>query len=145
MSFYNFSDAEPESGGSFELIPDGTELDVLVNVQPNDDGNPDGTVTYSGVNGDRTVVPFKFTVVGGDYDKRRFWDSVPLTGSEKAVKFGRSRLRSIIEAVRNIDPLDKSEEAFEKRGVESFFDLDGGEMRVRVKIDTYTNASGETR
>ena len=64
----------------------------------------------------------EFTVVDGEYAKRKIWQFMILSGTTdghaKAAEISRALLRGILELARNIKPDDVSEEAAAKRKAE---------------------------
>lgn len=104
------------------LIPDDTLVMVMTSIRAGGYG-PGGWMTRkdSGV----AFLDFEFTVVGGEYDKRKFWKEFMLEGDgsdrhNTAVAISRGMLRGMIEGAKGINPKDNSPEAAKARQVEGF-------------------------
>jgi len=80
----------------------------------------------------------EFTVVDGEFAKRKFWQPLLLSGTTdgqaQAAKMGRGVLRAILESARNIKPDDQSEAAKNKRRAE-FADFNNLRFIVRIGIE----------
>ena len=104
------------------------------NADPNDEAV---CVFSSGLKG----LDLEFTVTGGQYEGVRIWENwflppdmqnISLTkGQEGACRGGFAKCRAAIEAARRIDPDDPAA----NRNIQSWFDLHGLEIPVRVGID----------
>jgi len=88
----------------------------------------------------------EFTVIGGEHDKRKFWDKIFVDGDKMSPngipvtkEIGLSTLRMIIESAFNIVPTDTSAEAQARRQISGVNDLNGMEICAKVGIDKGTN------
>ena len=88
----------------------------------------------------------EFTVLGGEYDRRKFWDRIFVDGDKmgesgvpQAREIGLSTLRTIIESAHNIVPSDVSPEAQARRQIQGVNDLNGMEICAKVGIKKGTN------
>ena len=90
----------------------------------------------------------EFTIVGGKYDKRRFWQNImcdggkinPETGMPWCKEIGIRTFRDIINSAFGLDPNDTSPEAANRRKVNDLKRaLDGAEFCVKVVIEKGTN------
>lgn len=138
MFDYDFNTAEPPTRS---LIPDKTRVSIRLELQPGGDG-PGGV--FKQTKNDLLMLNFEATVIGGEYDRRKFWPRFLMghahngqltEGQETGVSIARSNIRGIIEAMRRIDPIDDSPEAAEQRKISSFEDLDGAEIDVIVRVN----------
>ena len=136
---FDFNNAGEQKSG--DLIPDKTDVKVVMNVRPG--GNGDGgwlKVSQSG-NG---MLDCELTVTEGQYAKRKFWEYFVIgsNGSEKgnqAVNIARAKLRAIVESARGINPKDMTPEAQAKRRINSIDELNGLEFACSVKIQKGQN------
>lgn len=88
----------------------------------------------------------EFTVLGGEYDRRKFWDRIFVDGDKmgesgvpQAREIGLSTLRTIIESAHGIVPSDVSPEAQARRQIQGVNDLNGMEICAKVGIKKGTN------
>ena len=116
------------------LVKVKVEIRQPKNADPNDEAV---TVFSSGLKG----LDFEFTVTDGQYKGVRIWENwffkpemqnISLTkGQEGICRSGFAKCRAAIEAVRRIDPDDPAA----NRNIQSWFDLHGIEIPVRVGMD----------
>jgi hypothetical protein len=71
----------------------------------------------------------------GQYAKRKVFDKIGISGSDQWVNMGKSRIRAILESAKNINPKDMSEAAMSSRKINSFDELDGLEMLIKIGIE----------
>jgi hypothetical protein len=83
----------------------------------------------------------EFTIVGGEHDRRKFWDRIFVDGDKmgesgipQAKEIGLQTLRKIIESANNLDPSDMSPEAQQRRNISGVMDLNGMEICAKVGI-----------
>lgn len=88
----------------------------------------------------------EFTIVGGEHDRRKFWDRIFVDGDKlgqsgipQAKEIGLQTLRQIIESANGIEPSDMSPEAQQRRNISSIMDLNGMEICAKVGIKKGTN------
>jgi hypothetical protein len=121
---------------SFDVIPDGTIVVVQINIRPGDTG-ADGLLKRSN-NGQAEGLDAEFTVVEGEYAKRKFWSFMVVSGTtdghEQAADITRRRLRAILESAKGIKPEDVSEAAKAARNAE-YADFDGLRFMCRLGIE----------
>jgi hypothetical protein len=133
----DFNDAEPQV--EFGLIPANTIAKAMLTVkQSNDPQNPG--VTKSKIL-DSSYVNCEFTIVEGEYAKRKVFHKIGVVGNEMWVKRGKSLTRAILESAKNIDPKDMSEKAKQARNISSFLDLDGLEPIIKIGIERDRNGA----
>ena len=131
------------------LIPNGTVCRAIIVVKMGDTEIPEfgnGMWFKKSANTSAKWMELEFTVVGGEYDKRKFWHRLFVDGDKKlssgisqAKEIGLSTLRSIIESANNINPSDMSEDAMQKRNIGGVNDLSGMEICAKVGIEKGTN------
>jgi hypothetical protein len=129
---FDFNDAEKQR--SMEVIPHGTVATVQIKIRPGSAG--EGGWLKRSKDGNSEALDCEFLVVGGDHEKRKFWDLMTLAGTTsghaQAAEISRAKLRAILECARGIQPNDTSEAARQGRQITSYGDLDG--LRCIVKI-----------
>jgi hypothetical protein len=134
MSF-DFGDAATQSAGT--LIPKNTVARLHMSVRPG--GHGEGGWLRMNKAGNALMLDCEFTVVDGEYARRKFWGLFTVEGEtegqQKAVEISRSNIRAILESARNIKPSDMSAEAGAKRRIESWGDLDGLEFIGIVGVE----------
>lgn len=118
---------------TFDVIPDGSIVVVQMNVRSGDAG-VDGLLKRSR-NGQAEGLDIEFTVVEGEFAKRKFWSFMVVSGTtdghDQAADITRRRLRAILESAKGIKPEDVSETAKAARNAE-YADFDG--MRFMCKL-----------
>jgi hypothetical protein len=114
---FDYSDAPPPQ---FELIPAGTIATIGMHIRPGNAGE-DGLLKRS-KDGTCEMLDVEFTVVDGNYAKRKFWQNMILSGTTdghaKAVHISRSVLKAILDSALGLKPDDVSPEARAARTVE---------------------------
>jgi|TARA_R110002050_G_scaffold181989_3_gene315458 hypothetical protein len=131
------------------LIPAGTVCRAVVNVKLGDMEIPEfGTGQWfkKSQTSKAKWMELEFTVIGGEHDKRKFWDKIFVDGDKMSPngipvtkEIGLSTLRMIIESAFNIVPTDTSAEAQARRQISGVNDLNGMEICAKVGIDKGTN------
>jgi hypothetical protein len=118
MTTLNLNDAGPQR--SFDLIPAGTIVTVQMLIRNGGVGE-DGWLKRS-ADGGSEGLDCEFTVVDGEYAKRKIWQLMLLNGTSdghsKAGEISRAFLRAVLESARDIKPNDVSEAAQSKRKAE---------------------------
>lgn len=118
------------------LIPAKTIVPVQLTIRPGKEG-PGGLFKRSG-NGDALMLDCEFTVIEGEYEKRKFWAYLTIEGEtegqKKAVNITRGYLRAMIESAKGFKPTDESQEAMTARRCE-YEDLDGLRFWAGVGIE----------
>jgi hypothetical protein len=121
---------------SFDVIADKTVAVVQLNIRPGDAGE-DGLLKRSN-NGQAEGLDCELVVVGGPYDKRKFWDWMTVSGTTdghgQAADITHRKLRAIIESARGIKPADVSEAAKKARIVD-YADFDGIRFLAQIGVE----------
>jgi hypothetical protein len=119
-----------------DLIPPGVyALKIQVNYG---DAGSDGVLRRA-KNGRSLMLEIECTVVGGEHRGRKVWDYLsvelddngpPLAADrldklKSSIRFGRNKLRNIIDSAHRLDPNDTSEATQKKRRLESYAEIDG--------------------
>jgi hypothetical protein len=130
----DLNDAPPQRGS--DLIPAGTIATVQMTIRQGGAGE-DGWLKRS-ANGGSEGLDIEFTVVDGEYAKRKLWQFAILSGTTdghaKAAEISRGLLRGILESARNIMPSDVSAEATQKRTAE-FADFMNLRFLAKISIE----------
>lgn len=134
MTKLNLNEADPQR--PFDLIPAGTIAVVQMVIRPGGVGE-DGLLTrYS--EGACEGLDVEFTVVDGDYAKRKIWQTMILAGTTDghatAGEISRTLLRGIWESAHGISPRDKSEAAQARRNPD-IADFQNLRFTARISIE----------
>jgi len=137
---YDFNGAQEQKEFG-DVIPDGTVATVQVNIRPGNAG--DGGWLKRSKNRDSLGLDMEFTVVDGQYAKRKFWRLATMEGSTeghaKAAEISGAQIRAILESVRGIRPDDESESARAARKISNWGDLDGMRFIAKIGVEKGTN------
>lgn len=132
---YDFNNASEQRTG--EVIPDGTIATVHMTVRPGNAG--EGGWLKRSKAGDSEALDCEFTVVDGQFAKRKFWTLFTVQGTtdgqQKAAEISAARLRAILESVHGIRPDDETPAAAVKRRVNSWGDFDGLRFVAKIGIE----------
>lgn len=125
----DFNDAERQSSGGGEPIPEGTVAPVIVNLREIKTGK-------TGAQG----LDIEYTVTAGPFKGRKAWGwhGVAGNGSEghnKMVSITRSYIRGMLESAYGVDPSDDSQAAMEARRLGDWDDLQQLEFVARFGIE----------
>lgn len=89
----------------------------------------------------------EFTIMGGEYDKRRVWhrlfvhgDKLDANGVPVARNIGLETLRKMVDSIHGLRSTDMSPEAQVKRNLSSLTDLQGKEFSFLVGIEPEQNS-----
>ena len=136
----DFNDADSQQSG-FDVIPKGTVVPVRMTLKPGgfDDHNQGWTGGYATESFDTGAVYLacEFVVTGGPFAKRKMWSNIGLHSAKGPTwgQMGRSFIRGALNSARNVHPKDETPQASAARRIESFADLDGLEVIVRVDVE----------
>jgi hypothetical protein len=121
---------------SFDVIPDKTVVVAQLNIRPG--GAGEGGILRRSKTGEAEMLDCELVVVGGPYDKRKFWENLVLAGTTDghatAIDISVRKLKAIVESARGIKPTDVSEAAKKARAGE-YHELDGIRFIVRVGVE----------
>lgn len=140
--------------GDFTLIPAGTVCRAIIKVQAGDLEIPEfgmGPYFKGSMSSAAKWMNLEFTIVGGQFDRRKFWHSIFVDGDKLgqsgmpiAKEIGLRTLKSIVESARNIDPADMSPEAQQNRNISGVFDLNSMEICAKIGIKKGTNGYADS-
>jgi hypothetical protein len=128
----NFNDAEQQT--EFGLIPANTIAKARFVLKPGNDFS-DPYLTRS-KNGDSTYLDCEFIILEGQYAKRKIFDKIGISGSDTWVNMGKARIRAMLESAKNVNPKDMSDAAMAARQINSFEELNGLEVIVKIGIES---------
>ena len=126
------------------LIPKGTLAKVRLSIRPGgfDDAGQGWTGGYATRgNSGAVYLNGEFTVLEGQYAKRKIWTLIGLyspKGPEWA-NMGRSLIRGMLNSARGLSDKDVSPQAQAARRIAGFADLDGLEFVARIDVGSDTN------
>jgi hypothetical protein len=127
----NFNDAEQQT--EFGIIPNNTIAKAVLTIRSGSDFS-DPFLTRS-KNGDSTFLNCEFTILEGQFARRKIFDKIGISGSDVWVNMGKAHIRAIIESAKNINPKDMSEAAMAARKINSFEELNGLEPIIKIGIE----------
>jgi len=131
---YDFNKAGEQR--SLDVIADKTVAVVQLNIRPGDAG--EGGLFKRSKNGQAEGLDCELIVVGGPYDKRKFWDWMTISGTTdnhaQAADITHRKLRAIIESARGIKPADVSEAA-KKARIAEYADFDGIRFLAQIGVE----------
>jgi hypothetical protein len=139
----DFNNAERQSSGSGEPIPEGTVAPVIFNLREIKTGK-------SGAQG----LDVEYTVTAGPFKGRKAWGWIGIAGNdskghETMVRISHSNLRAMLESAFGIDPADDKPAAMDARRISDWEDFNGLEFVARFSIEKGTDytdqRTGETR
>ena len=133
----------------FSLIPKGTIARAVIIVKQGDTEIPEfgnGPWFKKSRNTSAKWMELEFTIIGGEFDRRKFWDRLFVDGDKmgksgmpQAKEIGLRTLKSLVESARNIDPADMSPQAQQARNISGMFDLNAMEICAKIGIKKGSN------
>ena len=149
LNFNNVPQDENAPSQEFSIIPNGTVVRAVVLVQQGDIEIPEfgqGQWFKRSASTAAKWMNLEFTIIGGQYDRRKFWHSVFVDGDKmgpsgmpQAKEIGLRTLKSVVESGRGISPADMSPEAQQNRNISGMMDLNGMEICAKVGVKKGTN------
>lgn len=144
----------PQQSMERTLIPAGTVARAVIVLKMGDFEIPEfgrGAWFKKSSTSNAKWMELEFTIVGGEYDRRKFWDRIFVDGDKMgqsgmphAKEIGLSTLRSIIESARNLDPSDMSPHAQQARNISGVDDLNTMEICAKIGIKKGTNGYSDS-
>ena len=146
----NLNEVQPETSQMERtLIPLGTVARAIILVKMGDVTIPEfgsGQWFKKSQSSSAKWMELEFTIVGGQFDRRKFWDRIFVDGDKLgesgiplAKEIGLRTLRSIIESANSLDPSDMSSEAQSRRQISGVDALNGMEICAKVGVKKGTN------
>jgi hypothetical protein len=75
-------------------------------------------------------------ILEGQYAKRKVFDKIGVSGSDAWVNMGKSKIRAILESAKNVNPKDTSPEAVSARSINSYEELAGLDVVIKIGIES---------
>lgn len=132
-----------------ELIPDKTPVRAIINLLGGDAEMPEfaqGFLFKKSMSSSAVYCPMEFTIIGGDFDKRRVWhnlfvhgDKLDANGVPVARNIGLETLRRMVDSIHNLKGADMSPEAQQKRNIAGLQVLQGQEFSFLVGVEPAQN------
>ena len=132
-----------------ELMPDKTPVRAIINLLGGDAEMPEfgqGFLFKKSMSSSTVYCPMEFTIIGGDFDKRRVWhnlfvhaDKLDSNGVPVARNIGLETLRRMVDSIYNLKGADMSAEAQQKRNIAGIQVLQGQEFSFLVGIEPAQN------
>lgn len=147
----NLNNVQPSEAPQYErtLIPNGTVCRAVITVKLGDMEIPEfgaGQWFKASQSSAAKWMELEFTIVGGEHDRRKFWDRIFVDGDKmgqsgipQAKEIGLRTLRSIIDSGRGLDPADMSPNSQQARNISGMMDLNAMEICAKVGIKKGTN------
>jgi hypothetical protein len=131
---FNFNDAQKQN--SYELIPSGTIATLVTTVKCGQFDEANGGIQW--VSKSKTgndMLSMEFTIVGGDHDQRKIWQTFVIDENSKTARnISMQFLRAMWESANGIDPDDISPEAINKRNDVSVDKFEGLSFMAEIGI-----------
>ena len=134
---------EQEQKSAYGPVPSGSRVLVRLTIEKPKYASPDDELVAMAKTGLLQLF-CRLEVAAGVYEGVAWYENITLPssaqkirlteGQQKACGSGGRTLRAIVEAVRCVDPKDKSPEADRKRILNALSDLDGMEFPARLGI-----------
>lgn len=125
----DFNDAERQSSGGGDPIPNGAVAPVIINLR----GIKNSKTGAQGLD-------IEITVTAGEFKGRKAWKWAGIVGNgsdghNKMVAITRSFIRGALESAYGVDPSDDSAGAMDGRRLGDWDDLNGLEFLARFKLE----------
>lgn len=134
---------EQEQKSAYGPVPSGSRVLVRITIEKPKYASQDDELVAMAKTGLLQLF-CRLEVAAGSYEGVAWYENITLPsraqnirlteGQQKACGSGGRTLRAIVEAVRAVDPKDKSQQADSKRILNSWSDLDGMEFPARLGI-----------
>lgn len=132
-----------------ELMPDKTPVRAIINLLGGDAEMPEfgqGYLFKKSMSSSAVYCPMEFTIIGGQFDKRRVWhnlfvhgDKLDSSGVPVARNIGLETLRRMVDSIHNLKGADMSPEAQQKRNIAGIQALQGQEFSFLVGVEPAQN------
>ncbi|MBB4267708.1 hypothetical protein [Roseospira visakhapatnamensis] len=146
----DLNDAGPQMAPASDLIPDGTFAKVKLTLRPGGVDGPtpdDRGLLKPSQNSDVKMLDCEFTVVGGRFDRRKFWQLLTVAGGKADANgqsigwnITKSTIRAMVESALGINPKDDGAEAKQKRTLPSLKALDGIAFYAWIMVEPASSA-----
>ena len=114
------------------LIPANTIAKARLTLKPGD--SPDDKYLKVSRNGG-TYLDCEFVITEGEYAKRKVFHKIGILGNETWVEISRRFIKNLLESANGLSRYDKSPDSEKFRKLESWGDLDGLEVLIKIGIE----------
>ena len=147
----DLNNVAPDEGNDFSLIPHGTIVRVIVSIKPQLDGVVISDLSNQPIfrqspHSSAKWVECEFTVIGGQFDRRKIWSNLFFDGDKKnasgvsmSKEIGLRTLRGIVDSSRGLRADDMTPDANIKRQISGIEALEGMEFCIKVGVEKGTN------
>ena len=115
-----------------KLIPANTVAKARFTLKPGD--SPENPYLKVSRNGG-TYLDGEFTITEGEYVKRKVFHKIGISGNETWVEISRRFIKNLLESANGISRFDKSPESDKHRKIESWSELDGLDVLIKIGIE----------
>jgi hypothetical protein len=147
---YDLNDAQPQMAPIGELIPDGTFAKIKMTIRPgglNGSTAIDTGVLKASQSSDAKMLDCEFTVVEGQYARRKFWQNFTVAGGKldekgqsKGWNISKSTFRAMVDSALGLDAKDESPATKQKRVIQGLKQLDGIVFAARIMVEPASSA-----
>ena len=145
----DLNNVQVDSNQEFDLIPAGTIARVVLSIKRGSDMIAEFSnepLFKSNMSGTKWL-ECEFTVMGGQFDKRKFWQNImldggkvnPETGMPWTKTIGLKTIKLMVDSAYGLEPSDTSPEANTRRKLAGLEVLDGVDFCVKIGIEKGTN------
>lgn len=145
----NSVEMSESSNAPLELIKDKTPVRAMINFTGGDIEIPEFSKDKLFKKSQHTSAMWaemEFTIIGGEYDKRRVWhrlfvhgDKLDNNGVPVARNIGLETLRKMVDSIHGLRSTDMTPEAQVKRNLSSLTDLQGQQFSFLVGVEPEQN------
>jgi hypothetical protein len=132
----NLNEAGEQRG--FEPIPTGTVVRCAVKIRPGGIGEGGWLTQTTTPKGTSQYLSAELTVLDGTHKGRKIFNNFVVEGEAAGHKEARDisfqTLRAFIESAKGIKPSDKSETAAKARNIDSWSELNGAVVTIKVGV-----------
>ena len=145
----DLNNVQVDSNQEFDLIPAGTIARVVLSIKRGSDmiAEFSNEPLFKSNMGGTKWLDCEFTVMGGQFDKRKFWQNImldggkvnPETGMPWTKTIGLKTIKLMVDSAYGLEPSDTSPEANTRRKLAGLEVLDGVDFCVKIGIEKGTN------
>jgi hypothetical protein len=132
----NLNDAGEQR--ALEPIPSGQVVRCAVKARPGGVGEDGWLHQATTEKGTSENLDLELTVIEGPFKNRKIWTKYTVSGSSpkhvEAAEISRQALRAMLESARGVKPSDKSEAAAKARNIETWGELNGLIIMIKVGV-----------
>ncbi len=124
---FDFNDVQEAA-----LIPANTVVKARLTLKPGD--SPTDPYLRTSKNGG-IYLDCEFTVTEGEYAKRKIFHKIGILGNPTWVEISRRFIKNLLESANGLSRYDKSPDSEKFRRLESWGDLDGLDVLIKIGIE----------